>query len=399
MTENTRENWLIKILILILLSVLLFSVRHLLSPPIVAFLVLLVLFPERGKNWSKPFIFLSSIVLIMWVISQLKLILIPFILAFVVAYIMHPVLQWLQKRKIPKILAIILVELTFIALIALFLILLVPILINEINNFIKQVPQLVQWGTERLEIIQKWLDNIGIKDLKINTSDVMDIGIQELQGGLKQARNLLILLVSTVWYSVMALVISFFYLKDQERITGFIKRLIPSKHSRKVKFLTREIDSVLGLYIRGQLIVSILDGLIVGIGLSLMGVRYAALLGVLAAIFSIIPNFGFLFTVLVTLLVTISGPNPVVMSIKAGIIFVIEEVLLTLVITPNVMGGSMGLNPLVIMLALLTGASLFGVPGLILAAPVTAVLTRLYYRYIGKKNLIFDGKVGHEKEP
>lgn len=399
MTENTRENWLIKILILILLSVLLFSVRHLLSPPIVAFLVLLVLFPERGKNWSKPFIFLSSIVLIMWVISQLKLILIPFILAFVVAYIMHPVVQWLQKRKIPKILAIIMVELTFIALIALFLILLVPILINEINNFIKQVPQLVQWGTERLEIIQKWLDNIGIKDLKINTSDVMDIGIQELQGGLKQARNLLILLVSTVWYSVMALVISFFYLKDQERITGFIKRLIPSKHSRKVKFLTREIDSVLGLYIRGQLIVSILDGLIVGIGLSLMGVRYAALLGVLAAIFSIIPNFGFLFTVLVTLLVTISGPNPVVMSIKAGIIFVIEEVLLTLVITPNVMGGSMGLNPLVIMLALLTGASLFGVPGLILAAPVTAVLTRLYYRYIGKKNLIFDGKVGHEKEP
>ncbi|KQC14013.1 MAG: hypothetical protein APR63_06540 [Desulfuromonas sp. SDB] len=399
MTENARENWLIKILILILVSVLLFSVRHLLSPPIVAFLVLLVLFPERGKNWAKPFIFLSSIVLILWVISQLKLILIPFILAFVVSYIMHPIVQWLQKRKIPKIIAIIMVELTFVALIALFLILLVPILINEINNFIKQVPQLVQWGTERLEIIQKWLDNIGIKDLKINTSDVMDIGIQELQGGLKQARNLLILLVSTVWYSVMALVISFFYLKDQERITDFIKRLIPSKQSHKVKFLTREIDSVLGLYIRGQLIVSILDGLIVGIGLSLMGVRYAALLGVLAAIFSIIPNFGFLFTVLVTLLVTISGPNPVVMSIKAGIIFVIEEILLTLVITPNVMGGSMGLNPLVIMLALLTGASLFGVPGLILAAPVTAVLTRLYYRYIGKKDLIFQGKVGHEKEP
>lgn len=399
MTENARENWLIKILILILVSVLLFSVRHLLSPPIVAFLVLLVLFPERGKNWAKPFIFLSSIVLILWVISQLKLILIPFILAFVVSYIMHPIVQWLQKRKIPKIIAIIMVELTFVALIALFLILLVPILINEINNFIKQVPQLVHWGTEQLEIIQKWLDNIGIKNLKINTSDVMDIGIQELQGGLKQARNLLILLVSTVWYSVMALVISFFYLKDQERITDFIKRLIPYKQSHKVKFLTREIDSVLGLYIRGQLIVSILDGLIVGIGLSLMGVRYAALLGVLAAIFSIIPNFGFLFTVLVTLLVTISGPNPVVMSIKAGIIFVIEEILLTLVITPNVMGGSMGLNPLVIMLALLTGASLFGVPGLILAAPVTAVLTRLYYRYIGKKDLIFQGKVGHEKEP
>ncbi len=379
-----KDNWLIKILMLALIGVLLFSVKHLLSPPIIAFLILLVLFPERKNNWVKPFMIFSSIVLILWTFSRLRLILTPFILAFIIAYILHPFVGWMERKKIPRILAIIIAELSVIAFISLFLILLVPILITEINNFINQVPHFIQWANDKMQLIQNWVKNIPYANVHVDTENFMNFGIEELQGSLVKVKDIIALLVSTVWYALMAFIISFFYLKDFKTIKSFFSKITPDKIRGRVKYLIKEIDNVLGLYLRGQLIVSVLDGLIVGIGLSIMGVRYSVFLGVAAAIFSIIPNFGFLFTVMITLIVTLTGPNPVIMSIKAGVIFAIEELLLTMVITPNVMGRSMGINPILIMFSLMVGASLFGVPGLILAAPVTAILTRLYRRYYSK---------------
>lgn len=299
---------------------------------------------------------------------------------------MHPAVEWLQKKKIPRLLSIILVELLIIALIVVFLLILVPILINEINNLISHIPTIVQWVEGKIDFIKNLFEkNKFISDLGIDTDNFMSFGTEQLQGSFVKIKDFLSFFLSVIWYTFIIPIISFLYLKELNNLKKIYIKITPKNIKKKIEQYIHEIDDVLGLYIRSQLIVSILDGLIVGIGLSLMGVRYAVLLGVLASLFSIIPNFGFLFTVIITMLITLSGPNPWIMTFKAGIIFVIEEILLTTVITPNVMGTSMGINPLVIMFALMVGATLFGVPGLLLAVPVTAVISRIYTKILEKK--------------
>ncbi|MBN1620806.1 AI-2E family transporter [candidate division WOR-3 bacterium] len=363
------------------------TVRDVLSPPIVALLTIVLLLPQRKSQWIKPFLFLSFAVIILWIFLKIKIVILPFIFAFILAYVIYPLVKKLESLKVPKILAIAAAEFLVIALFAVFLVILVPVLINQMTSFITYLPVIIEWINDRIDVVQSWIDkNDMLMNFGIDMTKIISIGQQDIQGSLLKIKDILLIIINTIWYIIIIPVISFLYLKEAGRLKDFFSKLLSKEALEKSKSFLREADAVIGLYVRSQIIVSILDGIIVGVGMAVMGVRYSVLLGVLAAIFSVIPNFGFLFTVLVTLLITLTGPNPVVMSIKAGVVFVIEEILLAFVITPNIMGSSMGLNPVVVMFSLMVGASMFGVPGLILASPVIALIMRLLSR-ISEKNI------------
>ncbi len=363
------------------------TVRDVLSPPIVALLTVVLLLPQRKSQWVRPFLFLSFAVIILWILLRIKIVILPFVFAFILAYVIYPLVKKLESLKVPKILAIAAAEFLVIALFAVFLIILVPVLITQMTSFITYLPVIIEWINERIDVVQSWIDkNDILMNFGIDMTKIISIGQQDIQGSLLKIKDVLLIVINTIWYIIIIPVISFLYLKEAGRLKDFFSKLLSEKALEKSKSFLREADAVIGLYVRSQIIVSILDGLIVGVGMAVMGVRYAVLLGVLAAIFSVIPNFGFLFTVLVTLLITLTGPNPVVMSLKAGVVFLIEEILLAFVITPNIMGTSMGLNPVIVMFSLMVGASMFGVPGLILASPVVALMMRLLSR-ISEKNV------------
>ncbi|MBN1150266.1 AI-2E family transporter [candidate division WOR-3 bacterium] len=366
---------------------MLWSARNVISPPFIAILTILLLFPERKSQWVKPFLYLSLAVLFLWILLRIKIVVLPFVFAFILAYVIYPLVKKLESFRIPKILSIMISEFIVILLLALFMVLLVPVLINQVTNFLNYLPQIITFINEKAEITQTWIDkNDVLMKMGIDLRSFISIGQDDIQNSLIRIKDVLMIVINTIWYILIIPIISFLYLKEADKLKMFFKKFFSEKTVEKMRFILKEADSVIGLYVRSQIIVSILDGIIVGVGLTLMGVRYSVLLGVLAAIFSVIPNFGFLFTVIVTLLITITGPNPLLMSLKAGVVFVIEEILLTFVITPNIMGTSMGLNPVVIMFSLMVGASMFGVPGLILASPVVALLSRFLMRIKNKES-------------
>lgn len=368
-------------------AILLWSARNVISPPFIAILTILLLFPERKSQWVKPFLYLSLAVLFLWILLRIKIVVLPFVFAFILAYVIYPLVKKLESFRIPKILSIMISEFIVILLLALFMVLLVPVLINQVTNFLNYLPQIITFINEKAEITQTWIDkNDVLMKMGIDLRSFISIGQDDIQNSLIRIKDVLMIVINTIWYILIIPIISFLYLKEADKLKMFFKKFFSEKTVEKMRFILKEADSVIGLYVRSQIIVSILDGIIVGVGLTLMGVRYSVLLGVLAAIFSVIPNFGFLFTVIVTLLITITGPNPLLMSLKAGVVFVIEEILLTFVITPNIMGTSMGLNPVVIMFSLMVGASMFGVPGLILASPVVALLSRFLMRIKNKES-------------
>lgn len=381
-----------------LFGLLLWSARDVLSPPFVAMLTVMLLLPQRKSQWVKPFLLLSLTVIMLWVLLKIRIVVLPFVLAFILAYVIYPLVKKLESYKIPKIISILIAELIILSFLVVFLVILVPVLITQVTNFITYLPVIIGWLNERIDIAQSWIDkNDVLTNLGIDLTKIIAIGQQDVQGGLLKIKDVLLIVINTIWFIIIVPIISFLYLKEAANLKDFFKKFLSEKILEKTKFFLKEADAVIGLYVRSQIIVSILDGLIVGIGLSVMGVRYSVLLGVLAAIFSVIPNFGFLFTVVVTLLITCTGPNPIVMSMKAGVVFVIEEILLAFVITPNIMGTSMGLNPVVVMFSLMVGASMFGVPGLILASPVVALLTRLLSR-ISEKNVIGENAAKYSEE-
>ncbi len=323
-----------------------------------------------------------------WIIYLLSPVLMPFLVAATLAYMGDPFTDWLESKKIPRTLAVIIVFLVLTLVVIGGLFVLIPAAKSQIAFTFAKAPEAYQWFNA--EFIP-WVNNT--LGLQISTSEI-DVQ-QWLQQHWEDTSSILASILSGIGNSSLAVVawltnlflvpvVAFYLLRDWDKLIQYIGDLIPRRQSEIVFKLAKESDEVLGAFVRGQLLVMFALGTIYSIGLSITGLNVALLVGMIAGLASIVPYLGFAVGILVASVAALLQFHSAGALIPVLIVFVIGQALEGTVLTPLLVGDKIGLHPVTVIFAILAGGQLFGFTGILIALPVAAVLAVIVRHFHGR---------------
>lgn len=338
---------------------------------------------DNRINW------LIALALIGWFLWLLAPVLTPFVAAALLAYIGDPLADRLQAWKLPRTLAVVVVFLVTILSVALLLLLVLPLIQSQVGALLDALPGIIAQAE------QVWLPQLsGI--LGVDPGD--DIGIAAFldryrdMAGSWGAKILVSLtrsggaLAAAVISLFLIPILTFYLLRDWDLLMKTLGSLVPSRVRDTAFQLARETDEVLGAFLRGQLLVMIALAIIYSVGLSLVGLKFAIAIGVVAGLVSFVPYLGFVFGIGLAGLTVVLEPDPLLRLAGVVATFSIAQMIEGSLLTPKLVGDRIGLHPVLVIFAVAAGGQLFGFFGVLLALPAAAVLSVmvrfLYGRYL-----------------
>ena len=322
---------------------------------------------------------LGSVVVALLLLNVLSPMMTPFFLGALLAYLGDPWVDRLERWRIGRGLASGLVFLAIALLVAVALMLFIPALAHEATELLKGLPATLVWLQARLApLLTPW---IGVD---AGGMDVRGLA-EEYLGDWEQSSDVLGYLLGqltasgkAIFGGVMTLaltpVVAFYLMRDWDSIIERLDNLIPRSQLVVIRSLVRAGDDMLAAFIRGQLLVMIFLGLFYSIGLGLLGVEMALIIGLVAGLASVVPYLGFILGLaLASLTAAYQFQDWLHPAYVLGI-FLVGQILEGSVLTPWLVGDKIGLHPVAVIFAVLAGGQLFGFSGVLLALPVTAVL-------------------------
>ena len=334
-------------------------------------------------NW------LVAIALTGWLFYLLAPVLTPFIAAGLLAYMGDPLADRLQKLKIPRTLAVVIVFLSTFLFLALLILLVGPLIKTQISALFQALPDIARQVEQVwLPTLLGWLnvepgDDIGVGAFLARYSDMFGSWSGKILMGVGKSGGVLAAAVLSLF---LIPIITFYMLRDWDSFTSHLSALLPDSQRETVLELARETDEVLGAFLRGQILVMLALATIYSIGLTLVGLKFAIAIGVVAGLVSFVPYLGFVFGIGLAGLTVILEPNPILNLVGVVATFTIAQLIEGSVLTPKLVGDRIGLHPVIVIFAVSAGGQLFGFFGILLALPAAAVLSVLirfaYHRYL-----------------
>ncbi|HEX8518757.1 MAG TPA: AI-2E family transporter [Pseudonocardia sp.] len=312
-----------------------------------------------------------------WVTAQLWVIVLPVLLALLIATVLNPPTRWLRRRGAPPAVAAAVVLLGAFVLLGLLLF----FLARSITSGFSEIANSAVAGLQR---IQDWLSGppLNIGDTQFDT--LLQQVTQRLQSSVTTIAGSVISGVGTVASLVvtglLALVLAFLFVKDGDKFLPWLRGVVGPRAGGHISVIFAQIWATLGSFIRGQVLVSLCDGIFIGIGLLIVGVPLALPLAVLTFIGGFIPIVGALFAGALSVLVALVSNGFTAALIVLGIVLLVQQ-LEGNVLQPILQGKSLGLHAAVVLLAVTAGSSIFGIAGAFLAVPVAAAVS-VVLRYL-----------------
>jgi predicted PurR-regulated permease PerM len=355
--------------------------------------------------WLGAFLLL---VLLLWLFSG---VLLPFAAAFALGYLLNPVVDRLERLGFNRLGATLLIMACFVLVLVSMSIFIGPVVWRQLVSFTEALPayavkleELISAETARLsrDYGGVLMDKLGLNnneggELASATNNLVARAAQWAASFLKSLLTGGAALISLISLLVVTPVVVFYMLLDWEKMIATIDGLVPLRHRETVRALARAIDTALAGFLRGQALVCLFLGAWYGVGLSLIGLNFGLLIGITAGILSFIPYVGSLTALVLSSTVAIVQDWPqwklLVMSLG---VFLIGQFLEGNILSPKLVGESVGLHPVWLIFALLAFGSLFGFTGLITAVPFAAtagVITRFAVRRYRESNL-YTGTAG-----
>lgn len=336
--------------------------------------------PRREVVFTRGVYVALGIGVTSYLLYTLRGVLTPLIAAFAIAYVLDPVVDRLESWRIPRALGIALVMLLLVAALSLVLILVIPSVINDIAGVIVELPG---HATRALARIEPWLGRYGI-EVPHSTTE----WIQRLQGQADEiARSILapigdvlrwfvggtFSMIGAIAAALIIPVFATYLLYDFDRIIAGVRDLTPLRWRATLISYAREIDFVLGNFVRGQLIIMGILAVLYGGAYTALGVRLAIPIGIFAGLLNFIPYLGSAFALASGLLMVLIGGGGVAKLIGVAIAYAVIQSLEGFVITPKIVGKTVGLRDVWVLFALFVGGELFGFMGVLLALPMAAI--------------------------
>lgn len=318
---------------------------------------------------------LRAIILVVFFIFlyALKDVLIIFLFGLIIASAISPFTNWLDQKRIPRLWGVLLLFLVVIGLLALIASLVIPSLSADIDQLITTLPAIFEKVSVSLESVQQ-----GAPTYLDFVNEIQNI-LSALSSYLQQSSQSVVGLVVGIFGGVVSfiaiLVISFYLSVTKKGIDNFLESIVPEKYELYVKDLWKRSERKVGLWLQGQLLLALIVGLMVYVGLSLMGIKFALALGLLALVFEIVPVVGpVLAAIPAVILAFLQEPA---LGLWVILFYVVVQQLENHVLVPVVMGRTVGLNPVVVIIAILVGAHLAGIPGMLISVPVATVIVEV----------------------
>lgn len=336
-------------------------------------------------NWTRVrdiLIVLICIGIVLWavifVLGMFVHAIVLLLLAMAVAFLITPLVNVLQKHLLfPRVIATLILYVFILAALGALCYGIIFSLIQQVNYFSTHLPGYVQNLPSTYSSVQDWLIKQGIPQSSINKT-LSTISDQANSFALQVAQNLvsIVLIVTDVIVNVLLVTVLSFYLTlDGKRIRDALVALPPRRFKAHVLLFEEALNRVVGNYIRGQLTLAAIIGILAGGGCFFLGLnQFALIIGVLAFLFETIPMVGPALASIPAILISLLLPNPFPRSYEIAIYFVVVQLIESNILGPRILGHAVGLHPVASILALIVGAQLFGAFGALLATPVLAAI-------------------------
>lgn len=311
----------------------------------------------------------------------LKSILMPFAAAGVLAYILNPLVENLTKHKIPRTIAAMLVMLLGLSVIVILLLIVVPMLINLMDSIYEKLPNLINWihmtllpwlnqtfhinirwdADYMMRMVTQWIksEDVNIKD---TASKVLPMVWQQGSGFVDWLANLMLFPF-----------LLYYFLLDWSRWTVGITNMIPRRILPTYQRIITNMDTILGAFLRGELLVMIIMGLVYGIGLALVGLQSGFAIGMIAGLLVFIPYLGAFTGLLLATLAAVLQFHGWPGLLMVWCVFALGQFLESFFVTPKIVGDRIGLSPFWVIFSLMAFGQLLGFVGMLLALPLAAI--------------------------
>ena len=347
----------------------------------------------------------TLVIAVLYITNYLSGVLLPFFIAWFFAYLLYPVVKFIENKLHVKVraISILLAMGAAIAIVGGVIWLIIPPMIDQFDKLGEVLTRWVHQTTHTNNLtmlIKEWLQDNQItieRFLKSKDfSDALKTTMPKVFSVVSQTATVLMSIVA----SMITLLYMFFILLDYETLTANWVRIFPKKNRPFWTALMKDVERELNNYIRGQGMVSLCMGIMFCIGFTIIGFPMAIGLGILIGIMNLVPyfhTFALIPTAFLAMLKAAdTGQNFWVVFGLAVLVFCVVQVITDMVVTPKIMGKAMGLNPAILLLSLSIWGALLGFLGLIVALPLTTLLIAYWQRYVTREKPQYEEKLGQE---
>ncbi|MFA6533553.1 MAG: AI-2E family transporter [Patescibacteria group bacterium] len=316
-----------------------------------------------------------GVVLAFWFLFLIKGILGILFVAVVLASALDPIVIWLTRRKIPRLLAVMIIYILVLSLISLVIILLWPAVTTQIQNLASNFPAYWQKISEGISALENYSAEYGVATTVQNSlNQAEQFFTASGQGVFTVLANVFGGLMSFL----VIMVITFYLLLEESSTKKILRFVAPARYQPYITRLLFKMRDKIGRWLRGQIILSLIIALIVYLGLNILGIfvpvfaKYALVLALLAFLFEFIPYLGPILAALPAVFIGLTQSLVIAGGVLGG--YMVMQWLENNLIVPQVMKRATGLNPIIVIIALMIGAEIGGIVGMALAIPVTTAL-------------------------
>ena len=337
----------------------------------------------HDRTLKRVFI-LAGIALLLWVLYLLKPVVMPFIAAFLIAYLFSPIVEKLD-RFLPRWLAISTVFIGIGLVVTWAIWFLVPLIWKQLIYARDSIPAGIHWinatflpwvsqtfNVEHMEIDTDQMSKVVMDYIQTNysTDSLQTVALKVAQSGLN--------FIQLGGIVVLIPIIAFYFMLDWNRMLQSLKGLIPRQYEQSTMNIVKECHSVLGAFVKGQFLVMILLGIVYAVGLQLVGLEVGLIIGMVAGLCSIIPYLGFGVGIIAAVIACFFqfGMDPKHLLLVLAV-FGVGQLVEGYILQPFLLGDKIGLSPVAVVFAVLAGAQLGGFVGMLIALPVAAVIVVL----------------------
>lgn len=301
----------------------------------------------------------------------------PVLLSLVLYYLFNPLVNWLEKHRIKRLYSVLGIFILILAALVLGVILVVPVISDQIESLIKNMPDYVEEINHTVTAFFKetaFADQLNEALTKVEDwmQSISDSLIDYLGKAMQGASAVFSTITSIALVLVTAPIMTFFLLKDDQKFFSFLLEIIPPRFRQDAKEIGATMNTQVGAYLKGQILVSIVIGLLTFVGFKIVGMPYSGILSIVVGITAIIPYIGPFVAFVPALIVAFMVSW--VMVLKMCIVWVVVQMLNGHLIEPAVMGKHLMIHPLTIVIVLLVMGDLMGIFGLIFAIPIYAII-------------------------
>jgi len=326
------------------------------------------------------------ILLLLWFLFLVRDILALVFIAIIIVSAIDPIVDWFQKKKVPRSLTVLVVYVVFLSIFGLVFGLLIPPLSSEIRGLGESFPQLAEKFSGYFRIAQDYAVSYNLQQQITNFTDnfaekVSQIGSSVFSGTIS--------FIGGIFSLIVVLSIAFYMSVQEKGIKKFFASLASEEHRDYISGLVDRVQFKMGRWLQGQLFLMLIIFVLDYLGLLIIGAPYALVLALIAGILEIIPYIGPVISALIAVAISFLH-SPLTGLLVLGL-FILVQQLEGYVLTPLVMKRAVGLNPVVVILALIIGAKLAGVIGIIIAVPVATVIGEVV------RDLVKNSEVSEEK--